>query len=280
MKKQFFIIALMMIIMTTSVLAACGVTTSDGSDFMQINQSSYNTIAMSDNEKFNSFEFFTPRLNFSHTVYENIVGQLNNSNYTISWTMVGNDTYTSVNSSFVLLNSSGGTIPATNYTLYSTNNRTFILNFRTSNYNGTLLLASWTRQFVKNVDDLYLNASGLSSLYSFSTFIQSNSPTSYGDDKSFRPNPSTYAGNSINLSNWAVGWNYDDNSNCTACTGVNPLLMNTILTMFILGMLVFLGFSIYSGTNVKSIIAIAIGFLIMIIGLLILKGVLSGVCVV
>jgi len=60
---------------------------------------------------------------------------------------------------------------------------------------------------------------------------------------------------------------------------VGHLMGNAILTMFILGVLVFFAYGFYSGgLNGKSILIIVISGIILLIGVLIIKSVLSGVC--
>ena len=280
--KNYKIILLVLMTLTLSGLATATCTTStetNSTDFLQINQSSYNTISMGTDELWGDFTFFTPRLNFTHVVYESITGQMVSTNYTLGWKMISSaNNFSSVNSTFVLKNGTN-VIPTSNYTLSSTDNSTYKITFLDSRYNGTLLTAQFNRTFVKNVDDIFLNATGISGLGSFSTFIQSNTPTDYGTDKTFRPHPSTLYGDSINLSDWSVGWEYTL-QDCTAdCDKpVNDTLLNVILTMFIIGGLVFLGYSVYQGQDFKTIIILVVGFIIFLIGLLIVKSVLTGVC--
>lgn len=261
--------------------ATCTTTTvANGTDFMGINQTTYSEIPMGEAQKWSDFTAFTPRLNFSHIVYESIVGQMINTNYTLGWKMIPSATsnFTSVNSTFVLKNGTN-TVNSSNYTLSSTDNITYILQFKDSRYNGTTLTAEFNRTFVKNVDDLFLNATGISGLGSFSTFIQSNTPSDYGDSKLFRPSPVTVYGDSINLTNWAVTWEYDSTDCGSGCKTINTTLLDIILTMFIIGMLVFIGFSIYSGgMSTKSVVVIVISFVILLVFMIILKNILGGVC--
>lgn len=271
----------MMLALTFMVSATCDTTlVTNSTDFLQINTSDYREIPMEIDQVFVAFTFFTPRTNQTKTVYENIAGQNANTNYTIQWKIVS-DTYAVVNASFVLKNGTN-VIPITNYTISSTDNHTFILTFKDSRYNTTTLLASFNRTFVKNVDDIYLNATGMSGLAAFSTFIQSNSPSDYGDSKLFRPNPTTYYGAGINLSDWSVGWTYNSVDCGSTCEkSINTTLLNVILTMFIIGMLVFLGASIiYGEANTKTVVMIVVTFVILLVAMVILKNILAGVCVV
>ena len=285
-QKYYLFIALVLAMtmsLTSFATATCVTTTgTNGTDFMQINQSSYSTIPIAANQKWSDFTYFTPRLNFTHTVYESLVGQMATTNYTLQWLMIASaDTFSTVNSTFVLKNGTA-TIPTSNYTLTSADNHTFKITFQDSRYNGSTLLASWNRTFVKNVDDIFLNATGMTGLASFSTFIQSNSPTDYGSDKEFRPNPATYYGDSINLTNWAVGWETLDTDCTSDCDNhVNTTLLDLIITMFLIGMLVFAVYLIKSGgASTQSIVTMVVAFLIMLVALVILRGIISNVCIV
>jgi len=68
-----------------------------------------------------------------------------------------------------------------------------------------------------------------------------------------------------------------DNGGCD--NRIGHLMGNAILTMFILGVLVFFAYGFYSGgLNGKSILIIVVSGIILLIGVLIIKSVLSGVC--
>lgn len=282
-KKQNFKLyglVLMLFLLVGITSATCTTTTvANGTDFMGINQTTYSEIPMGDAQKWSDFTYFTPRLNFSHVVYESIVGQMTSTNYTIGWKMIpAANTFTSVNSTFVLKNGTN-TISVTNYTLSSTDNVTYKITFLDSRYNGTTLTAQFNRTFVKNVDDIFLNATGISGLGSFSTFIQANTPSDYGDSKLFRPSPVTVYGDSINLTDWAVGWQLDYTDCGSGCKTINTTLLDVILTMFIIGMLVFIGYAAYSGNlSTKSIVIMVVTFVIMLVFMIILKNILGGVC--
>lgn len=281
MKQKSFKIytTILMLFLLVGIASATCVTTTvaNSSDFMGINQTTYSEIPLGEAQKWSDFTFFTPRLNFSHIVYEDLDGLAAGENYTIQWVMIA-DTFTSVNSTFTLKNVSN-TIPVTNYTLTSTDNHTFVIRFLDSRYDGIGIQASWNRTFVKNVDDIFLNATGMTGMIGFAQFIQSNTPADYGDSKLFRPHEATYYGEAINLTNWAVGWEYEETDCGSGCKTINTTLLDIILTMFIIGMLVFIGFSIYSGgMSTKSVVVVVISFVILLVFMIILKNILGGVC--
>jgi hypothetical protein len=98
----------------------------------------------------------------------------------------------------------------------------------------------------------------------------------------FRVESESRGGLGINVSDWNVSWTYYDVECGEECTGINSTLLDTVLTLFILGMLLFLGYSIYNldEVNTKTIIAMVVGFVVMLMALLIVKAVLEGVCTV
>ncbi len=286
-KFKLFVLVLLTLVLATSVFAECTTTDTSTTGNYQLNQSTMDVYTLlrdnTANDKFKSISSITPAAIFNHVSYESLDGKLNGTEYTLQW-YFHNDTYAAVNSSFVLYNStenSTNIIARGNYTIVSSNNKTFRINFSNSNYNGTELLAKFNRTYMPTLDDIYKNSTGISTLFNYGTWLVNNSQTDYGQDFGMAANWATYAGESIDGSTWKISYTYTTKDCSALCDKpVNVTLLNIVTTFFLIGMLVFLGFSVYNGASGKTIVALVVAFLIMLVAMAIIKQVVGGVCVV
>lgn len=80
-----------------------------------------------------------------------------------------------------------------------------------------------------------------------------------------------------------VAWKSNSTEECSSAACDKPLnksLMSTIIFIFLLAMLVFVGFSLYSGASGKAIIGIGVAFLILLVALLLISQITQSICVV
>lgn len=278
MKKNYgllltglFILALM----TSIVSATCTYTTqTGGTDYFGVVTTASNITEMNSTSAFDSYTAFTPRLNFTSMVNEtNLHGVNAGQTITLKWTSI--TTLTTGNLSVY----NGTTlISPSNYTLNQTGT-TLYLNFTDSRYNtSTTINYNFTRLFVKNVDDLAASPSSTYTGATLADFLNQNTPTTYGENKTF--NLTSILGAQVNNQNWAVEWTYTEKAcvdqGCSA--GVNHTIFNTIATIFLIGMLVFIGFMLYNGSDAKMIVAAVIAFFVMLIALVIINGLITSIC--
>ena len=215
-KKMFLgIIALIVMLAMSTIALGIGCTytsTADGSDFFNVNTANVNTTTtLTDDQLFEGLTAFTPRLNFTKEVNETFTGVTDGSYNVLSWRF----SKLSDNSTIVLYNGSN-VVAAGNYTFawQNTTTGTWIITWHGNDYNGSTIRATFTRTFVKNVDDLVVSPNLLNKDASTAYFLTQNTPTAYGDEKTFKFN-SLLLGNYVNNTNWAVTWTYTQR----VCTG-------------------------------------------------------------
>ena len=275
--------AMMMIMMCGLVVGTCeDVETSNSSTFTDVDTESDKEIAFNVSQRFGTFTLFTPNADFSHQVTENIAGSTINSTSLIHWNMVC-DTFDSVNDSLSIKNVSV-VIDRSNYTLISDDNETFLVKWNDARYTGASVTVYFNRTFCAGVDDIFLNPELVQTDYTlFDYFMESNydDGLDYGSSVLFRVESESMGGLGINLSDWNVSWTYYDVVCGEECEGINSTLLDVILTFFILGMLVFIGYNIFnSRADTRTILYLVVGFLVMLVAMLIIKSILEGVCTV
>lgn len=204
-------------------------TTNDSSDYFAISSSGVNTSVVSVDNKWTSWRFFTPRLNFTANVSEQFYGTMNTSYSYFSW-----KTPINFSSSLIVLNGTT-TIPSSNYSLRNISSTQWVLDWRDSRYNGTLVTVYFNRTFIKNVDDIVLSPSDIYIGATTSSFLVESTPSAYGEDKTFQFNGVSPGnlGPYVNRTNWAVGWNMDVRT-CESCSSSETGLFTAIRVFLIL----------------------------------------------
>lgn len=213
MMNKTWVLPIMFVLALGSVLAACvTTTTSSGTDYLGVTTTSTNETAMTSDQIFVGYTYFTPRLNFTRAVNETFTGGVNGSVYTITWRTL-NDYSTSL----VLYNKSNySVIPASNYTYTFLANGSSNITWKTNFYNGSTIVVEFNRTFVKNVDDLVVAPQLIKTGAVVDDFLGFGGGTDYGVSKTFFFN-SGVLGNYLKVSNWAVGWDYGQR----VCTGTD-----------------------------------------------------------
>lgn len=229
--SKLFILLALFISLSFAVSAACDsglyseVTSSDGTDYMGVNTAIANTTVMGEDEKFVSYTFFTPRLNFTVPVNESIGGGNNQSYSTLDWIL-----WTNVSASLVVKNGTD-VIDPTNYTLIRITPATgrWGIQWNTGKYNesSSTLYAYFNRTFVKNVDDFVASPQTVYAGTNTGYFLTQAGGGSYGADKEFILN-GNLLGVFISPSNYAVGWSLTTRTCATtalptANSGVNGI---------------------------------------------------------
>lgn len=181
-------------------------TSSGSTDYLGVLTNAYNSTVVGADEKLTAYTFFTPRLNFTASVGESIPSGNVNTTVSTHWKMNGTS-FTEVNNSFVLKNYST-TIPRTNYTLSTSDNITYTVQWKDARYNtSTNVSATWNRTFVKNVDDLILHPELINSDTPYtSSWLDQNVSSAYGGTSYFKLDDYLPYGLMVNNTNWAVGW--------------------------------------------------------------------------
>ena len=240
MKSKNLIIGLFLILCLSSFVSASQVcnngvsTTTGASDYFDISDSGVNTSVVSVDNLWTSWNYFTPRLNFTRNVTDQFYGTNNGSYSYFSW-------FTPLNFSSSLIIRNGTTvINPSNYSLRNISATQWVLDWKVSTYNTTLLTANFNRTFIKNVDDIVLTPSAIYLGATTSSFLVQNTPSAYGDDKTFQFN-GVSAGNLgpyVNVSNWAVGWNMDVRT-CEACSSSETGLFTAFrIVLIVIGLLI------------------------------------------
>jgi hypothetical protein len=158
------------------------------------------------------------------------------------------------------------------------------INWTDNRYQGQDLVVNFTRTFVKNVDDIVVSPASIYTATSAANWLSTNTPATYGDDKTFRFNAASL-GASVNNTNWAVGWE-NSNTVCvadTACQSpVNMLLFNILAAMFMIGMIVFAAYYFATGGEVtpQHVLYFVVAFIIMCVALAIINQLVQAVCTV
>lgn len=201
-KVRYILLTLFMLVVSMAfVSAACtDADVSDGSDYMQINSSAYSTIPITGDEIWSAWEFFTPRLNFTATVTDTIIGKAANAASQLNW-------LTPLTPASVVVKNGSDTVSATNYTVELAAGYTnrWQINYTDAKYTSDSLTVTFTRTFIKNHDDIYLTPTDIKLGSTFADFITETSATAPAQNKLFKTNEAS-AGASINKTNWAVGW--------------------------------------------------------------------------
>jgi len=205
-----------------SIAGTCSyITGSDGSDYFSISDSGINTTVMGADQLWTGWDYFTPRLNFTRNVSEQFYGTNNGAYSYFSWKTPNNFSTT-----LQVMNGSN-VVSSTNYSLRNLTATQWVLDWKDSRYNVTLLTVYFNRVFIKNVDDIVLTPSDIYLGATTSSFLVQSTPVAYGDDKTFQftmVSPGQL-GQFVNVSNWAVGWDY---TNRTCAIGYNSKASDTI----------------------------------------------------
>lgn len=274
MNKLWVFVLLGLLLSIGSVSAVCTYTynNEDGQDYFGINTASDNVTEVSITEKWTAWDYFTPRLNFTRVVNESITGGITDAYSQIHWFIYDN----ACNTTAVLKNGSS-TIDASNYTFIWINQTagTCAFKWRVDTYNNTAVVVTCNRTFTKNVDDIIYASTTINSDTSRSSWLIENTPSDYGDYKTFRFNGASY-GNFVNISNWAVGWNYtvvDCSVGTYGCNSSASNLWGMLVLVVVAGFLLYLVTTFFEG-NITialiiylAIVAMLIPFLIDILNL-------------
>jgi hypothetical protein len=257
--------------------------TDGGADYFGVNTATVNTTVISDTQLFGSYTAFTPRLNFTVPVYDSIVGKAAGATSDLHW-----ETQLNVSPTIVLTNATSGVVVGTgNYTVVNTSTRRWVINWTTSTFSGSDINVTFNRTFVKcsptvttpTCDDLVTSPSTVYTASSTNNWLTFAGGGSYGADETFKLN-SASVGNSVSGKNWAVTWDYTEKTcedqGCS--TPVNKTLFGVVVTLFVIGMLVFLGFSIYNGADMKTIVYVVVGFVVMLVAMAIINGLITSIC--
>jgi hypothetical protein len=220
MMQKLYFLPLLLILTIGSVLGACVYTTvSDGSDYFGVNIIGTNTTTMTDDQLFSSYTAFTPRLNFTRVVNGTYTGGETGSSSILLW-----KTPVNISSSFQLYDADTPTSPIdpSNYTFTQTGD---VLNvtLKEGTWNNSLVFYKFNRTFIKNVEDLVTNASGIYTGATTASFLTQAGGSSYGEDKTFQLNGASL-GKYVDNSNWAVTWDYTQR----VCTGTDSATVSGI----------------------------------------------------
>ena len=265
------------VVLSASVLGVCTYTsTGTGSDYFGINTQEYNESAMAVDELWTDWAFFTPRLNFTRIINESITGGVIGSYALSTWYVHDNK----CNASLVVRNASSGVVVyATNYTFNYINatTGTFAIYWNVNTYNNTALYYTCNRTFTKNVDDITTPESTINFATTRADWLTENSPSDYGDSKLFKFDSNVY-GTLVNVSNWAVGWNYtraDCTLGDTGCSAGASGLWSVLVLVVVAGFLLYLVGVFFEGSVTLSLI-----ILVTIVALLLpwLISILNGGC--
>lgn len=215
MKKLWVLAPLMMVLLAVYTLGAgCTYTSvTDGTDYMGVTSTAYNTTAMESEQLFTGYTYMTPRLNFTVPVNDTVLAGMNGTNTSLHWKGV-------VNFSTSLVVKNGTTVvDASNYTLVhpSSDATVWALYWNVATYNGTTLNVYFNRTFVKNVDDIVANASQIYTGATAASFVTTVTPSTYGASGQVKISSSA-PGVYLSGNNWATGWGYTQRT----CTGTTP----------------------------------------------------------
>jgi hypothetical protein len=277
MKKiSILILALMMLSMIGVVSATCVYTTdvSDGRDFYGMTSTAYNNTQWNGTRDytdviFQQMDWITPRLNFTvhfteYANYSNTTNQHFNL-FDDSWQL---DYYNATNISVY-----SGLTNITSQVSYVQGASSLILD--NSSYEHDLLTITYDRLFIKNVDNM-VDAPGTICTLCGSGYDLNTSSFAYGSSVGVKLRDSDLDGN-----NWAVTWENTERS-CAVepvCSSpVNSLLFNILAGMFMLGMIVFVVFTLKDGASVQQVVAVVVGFLVMIVALVIINSLVQSFC--
>lgn len=238
MNKNLFLL-LGLVLLIPLVSAECSYSSeTNGTDYFVVNIDSVNTTAMGTDQLFVDYTFMTPRLNFTRVVNQTLTVGANGSTSQIGWLFWDN----LCNTTMVIKNGTTN-ITAANYT-YVWVNKTggrAAVQWLTSVFNNSpSVVMSCNRTFTKNVDDLIASDTTINQYYTKEDWLIENSPTNYGDDKTFRLNGSSLGG-FANNSNWAVGWSYTERT-CDTCSGGDIVMLGVMkIVLFLIGVILILG---------------------------------------
>jgi len=274
-KIGIFVLILMMLAMAGIVSATCSYTQNvqDGRDFFGMTSTAYNSthygLTNYTDIIFQQMNDITPRLNFT-------VGFTETANFS----KTTDQHYNAFDKSWQLnyynatgINIMAGATNITDQMSYVPESSELIL--LNSSYNNTNLTITYNRLFIKNVDNM-VNAPGVICTLCGSGYDLNTSSFAYGSAVGVKLRDSA-----LNGHDWAVVW-YNTERTCAAdsscSTPVNSTIFNILAGMFMLGMIVFIVFSIKSDASVSSIITSVVVFLIMIVGLIIINGLVQSFC--
>lgn len=252
--------------------------TAGGTDYFFVNTFATNTTAMNDTQLFVAYTAFTPRLNFTKPVNQTSTAGNTTVSVGLTWFV-----YNNINSSLVVTLANGTLIDAGNYSWVWINQLagTSALTWLSDEFSGQAIVLNFNRTFVKNVDDLTVPATTVKSDTTMASWLTTNTPANYGDDKTFQLNRGVGGyGGFVNNTNWAVTWNFRGQTcDTTACSGVNNIIVSTLVTIFLIGILVFIAFMAYSGNlSTPVIVGAVVAVIFLLIGLAIINGLLSNLC--
>jgi hypothetical protein len=242
------------------------VTGSDSTDVFSINTGGVNTTNVNANQQWTSWNFFTPRLNFTKNVSDSFIGG-NTSVYNyIMWKNLYNFTPTLK----VYNGSARQLVGSGNYSLRNITSTQWVLDWLFNNYTNQNISINFNKNFTKNVDDITQSPSNIYIGATKESFLVENSPD-WGVNKSFQFTGISAGnlGEYINNTNWAIGWTYTNRTydplNGTAnCTDNEHNLWMLILLIVLIGFLIYAVAMIPNGgfLDIAKVILLAVALMI------------------
>jgi len=267
-----FVLSLGLVSAATTPSSCTYTTATGGADFFGVNTASVNTTAVSDSVLIGSFSAFTPRLNFTRNVTDVLLGGNTTVVSYFNW-------LTPVNfSSTLVLHNNSELIGAANYSLTNPSGNLWAIVWVNANYKDKNITANFNRTFIKNVDDVVVSPGSIYLGANTASFITQSTPAEYGVAKTFEL--SMEQGQYANNSNWAVEWSETTRSNCLSCTsGVDGTLFTVIVTIFIIGILVFVAYSMINGAlSTELVVGAVIAVILMLVAMSIINSTIHAVC--
>jgi hypothetical protein len=254
MNKKIFVWMSVFVLLSVSVLGACTYTydNADSQDYFDVNTANDNVSVVASTELWTDWSFFTPRLNFTKNVSETFLVGASGTNNSLKWRNLQN-----FNATAFLYNNSV-VVGIGNYSILQngTSNQWYVY-WKTNNLTGYNVTIYFLKNFTKNVDDIVTNSSGMYRDATRSSFLVENTPSDYGDYKTFRFN-SADTGRYVNNTNWAVGWNYTS-VDCSigefGCSAGASSLWSILAIVVVAGFLLWL-FTIFEGSVTVGLIVL------------------------
>lgn len=288
MKKMIFILSCMFLLSLSIVFAGTDVCTytsgTNSTDFFSMNTSNYVQLnPVGANIKFGSLTNITPRLNFTVQINETYNFSSPGGYMTLNFKEINN-------TSTVMYNSTGGIVPATNYSVINstaTYPRTFIVNNLGGAYTNKNVTISYNRTFVKNVDNL-------AGIYAYDicgngcVMTEINTSAAYGDAVGWRLVASPMYSSNINGSNFATEWTYTSRS-CISdtkdtCNGIFSIISNSFsfasIAILILVVSLIIGALVsVATTDIKmGIMSVIFSSVLMLVGYIVITKVYMSIC--
>jgi len=280
-KLTLIVLALLCLLLPiASATCTYATDTLDSTDYLGVNTAVYNETTMATTQLWTGWDFFTPRLNITRPITETLVAGTTGVTTQSNWRLWGGTCIATMQ-----LKNGSTVVDPSNYTFLWINQGSGIwaINMTTDTWATNSLTMSCNRTFTKNKDDLTNPATTIKTGTLRADWLDENTPSDYGDSKLFKLDSTGGYGALVNVSNWAVGWKYTE-ATCTAETScqspINSLIYNILAGIFMLGMLVFIVFSLMNGADFKVIVGTTVAALIMLVALAIINSLIQAMCVV